>query len=403
MIMKPTKLVFIYSVAAAVLLCSCGKPIITDEPQVTENSVIETVTETKPPVTETEPESSAEPLPDPSVRIVCAGDNLIHSSLYKQANRRAGGDGYDFDFVYEKVVKYIEPADLAILNQETLVTDKFEPSDYPRFCTPEDLGKKMIDMGFDAFSISNNHILDKNEEGLLATLDFWDSQKGIISYGAYRDKEDMDNIRTLEINGITFAFLGYTEHTNGLSLPASSECEIVYLSELDTIKEQIQRADELADVVIVSPHFGIETTNIVTDQQKDLTRKFVEWGADLIIGTQPHTVQTMEFIDKPDGGKAFVYYCLGNFVSAQNTELTLVGIIGDLTVTKSLETGEITFSEVKAIPIITQYGYNYSNIHIVPYAEYSPELAASHGSGCLSIDSIERVLSNVPDEFLSIE
>ncbi len=73
--------------------------------------------------------------PEPDIRtvhIVCAGDNLIHSSIYNQAKRRAAAndeDGYDFDYVYEKIEKYLEGADIAILNQETIVTDELEPSD----------------------------------------------------------------------------------------------------------------------------------------------------------------------------------------------------------------------------------------------------------------------------------
>ena len=148
-------------------------------------------TVTEPPQTTATSQTEPPPPDIRTVHLVCAGDNLIHSSIYKQAKRRAeanGEDGYDFDYVYEKVEKYLDGADIAILNQETIVTDELEPSDYPRFCSPADLGEKMIEMGFNAFSLSNNHILDRGEEGLLATLRFWDSHEGIIRHGAYRDE-----------------------------------------------------------------------------------------------------------------------------------------------------------------------------------------------------------------------
>ena len=347
--------------------------------------------------------------PEPDIRtvhIVCAGDNLIHSSIYNQAKRRAAAndeDGYDFDYVYEKIEKYLEGADIAILNQETIVTDELEPSDYPRFCSPADLGEKMIELGFNVISLSNNHILDRGEEGLLATLRFWDSHDGIVRYGAYRDEEDMNNLRTLEVNGITFAFLGYMEHTNGLSLPSDSECEITYLSELELIEKQVRYADEIADVVVISPHYGKETINEQTESQLEVTRKLVEWGADLIIGTQPHTAQACTYIDKPDGTKSFVYYCLGNLVSAQSRDLTMVGILGDLDIVKNMDTGEVSIQNPKAIPIITQYGYNYSNIHIEPYATYTPELLEEHGCDGFDQDTIDYVLSFIPEEYLSIE
>ena len=363
-------------------------------------------TVTEPPQTTATSQTEPPPPDIRTVHLVCAGDNLIHSSIYKQAKRRAeanGEDGYDFDYVYEKVEKYLDRADIAILNQETIVTDELEPSDYPRFCSPADLGEKMIEMGFNAFSLSNNHILDRGEEGLLATLRFWDSHEGIIRYGAYRDEEDMNNIRTMEVNGVTFAFLGYMEHTNGLSLPSDSECKITYFDELDLIEQQVRRADEIADVVIVSAHYGKETINEQTQTQLDLTQKLVERGADLIIGTQPHTAQGMEYIQKPDGSNAFVFYCLGNFVSAQSYELTMVGILGDLDIVKNMDTGEVTIENVKAIPIITQYGYNYSNIHIEPYATYTEEMLEDHGCDGFDQDTIDYVLSFIPEEFLAIE
>lgn len=363
-------------------------------------------TVTEPPQTTATSQTEPPPPDIRTVHLVCAGDNLIHSSIYKQAKRRAeanGEDGYDFDYVYEKVEKYLDGADIAILNQETIVTDELEPSDYPRFCSPADLGEKMIEMGFNAFSLSNNHILDRGEEGLLATLRFWDSHEGIIRYGAYRDEEDMNNIRTMEVNGVTFAFLGYMEHTNGLSLPSDSECKITYFDELDLIEQQVRRADEIADVVIVSAHYGKETINEQTQTQLDLTQKLVEWGADLIIGTQPHTAQGMEYIQKTDGSNAFVFYCLGNFVSAQSYELTMVGILGDLDIVKNMDTGEVTIENVKAIPIITQYGYNYSNIHIEPYATYTEEMLEDHGCDGFDQDTIDYVLSFISEEFLAIE
>ncbi len=411
--MKPIKLILSVILCAAVLT-SCANGVHEEKDPLVPDDVIPTeattATEavTAPPTEATV--TTTTPAPEPEfykVHLVCAGDNLIHSSIYNQAKRRAkaNGDdeGYDFSYVYERVEHYIKDADLAILNQETIVTDELEPSDYPRFCSPADLGKHMIDIGFDVFSMSNNHVLDRGEEGLLATLRFWDSQEGIIRYGAYRDEEDMNNIRTLEMNGITFAFLGYTEHTNGLSLPSDSPCKVTYLKETDVIEQQIKRAKEIADVVIVSPHFGKEISNEVTESQREMARQMVEWGADIIIGTQPHTAQELGYIERSDGTRGFCFYCLGNFVSAQENPKALVGILGDLTVVKNSLTGEISFESIKAIPIITQYGGNYHQIHIVPYAEYTEDELRAHGSADFSQDTIDAVLSHIPEEYLSVE
>ncbi|NMB30239.1 MAG: CapA family protein, partial [Clostridiales bacterium] len=130
----------------------------------------ETTTTTTTTTAQTEEPISSEPEPDSVVRIVAAGDNLIHSSIYNRAKRAGTNGEYNFDFPYEQVLDYISVADLAILNQETIVNDVFEPSSYPLFSSPTDLGDKMLSMGFNAFSIANNHVIDKGERGLIATL-----------------------------------------------------------------------------------------------------------------------------------------------------------------------------------------------------------------------------------------
>ncbi|MGN0687393.1 MAG: CapA family protein [Oscillospiraceae bacterium] len=398
---------------AALLLTSCSKVESKQSEPVSEasdsssQSVSDVSSDSSAAASSTSSEPTEEAVPpEPeftSVSIVCAGDNLIHSNIFKQAAARAGGEGYDFSFPYQYVRHYIEEADLAILNQETIITDMFEPSNYPCFCTPEAMGHQVIELGFDAISIGNNHVLDKGESGLLATLDFWGTNyPDVPVYGAYKSEEDMNNLRTLTVNGIKFGFLSYMEHTNGLSLPADSECELVYLSELELIEQQIKAAKEECDCVIISPHFGIETTNVVSDNQYYLAQKFADWGADIIIGTQPHTIQTMEYLDKADGGKAFVFYCLGNFLSSQDYVYCMVEMLGRITVTKNNTTGEITLSDANAVPLINHYDYGFADVRIYPFSEYTEELAASHGCEGASMEFFKYLIAeNIPEEFLS--
>ncbi len=398
-----------FILAAVMLLTSCAAetesssvpyPVV----DVSTAATLATTTTTAAPTEPTE-----EPLPpEPefsSVNIVCAGDNLIHQPIYYQASVRAGGEGYDFSYPYQYVAKYISEADMAILNQETIVTDEFAPSTYPCFCTPAAMGDEMVELGFDVISVGNNHILDKGEAGLLSTLEYWSTNHPDIPvYGAYRNEEDMNNVRTLTVNDISFAFLSYMEHTNGLSLPSGSECELVYLNELELIEQQIRSAAEKYDCVIVSAHFGVETTNVISDSQYYLSQQFADWGADIIIGTQPHTIQSMEWLEKADGGKAFVFYCLGNFLSAQSYVYCMVEMLGRITVTKNLLTGEIELSQPNAVPLVNHYDYNYSDIRVYPLSQYTEELANAHGCPELTMDFIEYLVAqNIPEEFLSTD
>ncbi len=358
--------------------------------------------------------TTPEPVQNPVVNITVEGDNLIHSSIYNQANARANYEGYDFSYAYEHVAKLFS-GDLNIMNQETLIcNDEYPPADYPQFNSPVALGDYMIKLGINVFSMANNHMIDMGEDGLSACLDYWDTkyqQDGVVCYGAYRNEQDMQNIKTKEINGITFGFVAFTEYTNGLYLPEDSELQVIYTDEVDKMKSQIELADQVADVVVVSVHWGQEDSFEVTDDRKELAQNFADWGANVIIGCHPHVVQSMEFLTNKYGDQALVFYSLGNFISAQSDNFNLIGMVGDFNVTKDLSNNSILISDVKAKPIITHYGYGYSDVTVYPYDEYDDELASEHGIHTVSsgnyhdfdMQTIDGILKdNIPEEFLDL-
>ncbi len=394
-------------------LCSCREDIKTMVSQV-ESAVSKQAqsqtTEQEQDMTETQTtednaSSGSKKSGVETINFLFAGDNLVHDTLYNQASRAAGSDGYDFTSIYENIAPYIQKADFAVLNQETIVTDDFGPSSYPTFASPTAVGDHMVDIGFDAMSISNNHVLDYGIDGLISTLTYWKTKHPDITvYGAYESKEDQDNIRIAEIKGVKVAFLGFMEHTNGISLPDEYADCVTYLDEIDEVERKIKKADELADVVIVSPHFGVEILNQVSDEQYELAEKFTEWGADIIVGCQPHTVQECGWVEAYNGNKAFCYYCLGNMVSAMATCQTSVGILGSLDLSYDFDNDKVTINNPKAIPIITHISGSYQwDVFVYPYSQYTAQLAAQSQVEDMSIENIEYYLSFIPTEFLSIE
>lgn len=373
------------------LFTACGAEPIETIVIVEETTATTTTETTPPPPTET------------TVRVTAAGDNLIHSSIYNQAAKRSQDGTYDFDFAYENIEDIIV-GDLNILNQETPVNDEFEPATYPCFCSPSQLGDKMTDLGFNAFNHANNHILDKGTRGVIATLDYWDTKENIAVCGAYRDTADMESISTLTINDITFSFLGFTEHTNGLRIPEDSEIRVIYTSETDVIEQQIKAAREISDVVVVSVHWGVENSQTVIDAQRNLGQNMADWGADIIIGTHPHVIQSMEEITAADGRNVLVAYSLGNFISAQSVNDRMIGGVLDFEVTKQYSDNSISIDNIKFIPVVTHYDYNYSNVRVYSLDKYTPELAASHGINVNSPFSydfiIETLQKNIDEEYL---
>ncbi len=311
------------------------------------------------------------------VSFVAVGDNLIHDTVYEQAAARTSS-GYDFSYDYEKVADLIEKPDVAILNQETIISTEHNVSSYPQFNSPVEVGEEMLDIGFDVFNIATNHSVDCGEKGLISAINFWKEKKAITT-GAYLNSDDFAAIPMNEVNGVKIAYLGFTESTNGLSLPGDTEVILVRAADENVLQQRIMKARETADVVIVNAHWGNEYTHEPTDAQRELAEKLASWGADVIIGTHPHVIQPVEYIVNNDGRKTLVAYSLGNFISAQNRGPRMLGGMLNFEAVKNNTSGEITIENVKFSGVVTHYGYNYSNIRIYPLSDYTEELASKHG------------------------
>lgn len=325
---------------------------------------------------------------DKHVHVVAAGDNLIHYSVFMNAKQLAGGNGYDFKPLYENMRYIVEDADVAIINQETIISQsnpvKGADGGPLIFNSPPEVADAVIDLGFDVFTMANNHLLDFGLQGLQESITFWNDKaktNDITVLGAYLNEEDANNIRVREVNGVRMAFLAYAEHINGFDeLLNGSPLRVIKNQEEDVIERQIKQARQIADVVIVSAHWGGEDTFEVTPDRKILAQKMVNWGADVILGGHTHTPQTMEWLTREDGTKGFVFYSMGNFICAQTDNFNVIGEMPDFDITIDGETNQVKLENVGVIPSIVHYeSPDFQNMKLYPYSKYTPQLAAQHG------------------------
>ncbi|MFV0401367.1 MAG: CapA family protein [Oscillospiraceae bacterium] len=327
-----------------------------------------------------------------SVSMAAVGDNLIHDVIYWQAKQQDGS--YDFTALYEHVAPLIEEADLAVINQETPMAEG-EPSSYPMFNTPSVMAAHLRNIGFDVLSVSNNHMLDQGSEGLAQTIRRIRDTEGLTQCGAHLDSSEWEQIPIVEKNGIRIAFLGFTQHTNGINPLAERADMIPYTDNTEELELQISLAREQADAVIVSVHWGDEGSLQPNAYQKELAQAIADLGADVILGTHPHVLQPVETLERADGGSCTVLYSLGNFVSAQVGTANLVGAIAHFTLVKEgdepVRVEGLTFT-----PLVTHYGSGYSALTVYPLSDYTAELAAGHGMRAMgnsfSLEGINAVL-----------
>ena len=398
--MKKKLLLFTAVLFSAILMASCSQ---TAEP--VEEDVI--------PVEEGV-ESSAVPekIPEPEIieyrtSFIGCGDNIIYGTKDARGHAEGTDRPYNYKPYYNGVADIIENADIAFINQETLMCGEgYALSYYPMFNSPQELGYDLKELGFDVVNISNNHMLDKGADGLAKTIAFWKGMEDVLMIGGYENADDFDNIRFIEKDGLKIAFLSYTYATNGLSKPASSPLVIPYINDEDIIR-QTALANECADMVFVSVHWGVEGSFTPNDEQKRVAQLFADCGVDAIIGHHPHVIQPVEWLDGKDGNKTLCVYSLGNFMAQQAYDYNMIGGIISFDIVHS-QVKEPSLENVVFMPTVFHFGGNFLGNNVMPFEEYTPELAALHGVRTyyghqMSYDTLMGYIKNtVSDEFLPV-
>lgn len=366
------KILAICLLALVLSACSGETVVETTEPIVTTTDM--PVTLMTEPVIEPEPEPTLY-----SFSFIAAGDNMVYYGNVRDAKRNAEGTDkkYDFRPSYTSIKPIVEEHDLAFINQETLMCgDGFELSYYPRFNSPQELGDAVVDAGFDIIGLANNHMLDKGESGFFANLDYWEKQP-VTLIGAYRNREAFDQITVIEQNGIKIALLSFTYATNGLSLPKGSEVYIPYIDNAE-VEAKVAEAETLADITIVSIHWGNEFTFNVNAQQTEVAQIICDNGGDVIIGHHPHCIQPVEWIESEEN-RTLCVYSLGNFMSEMEKDYKILGGMISFDVEKLGEDGKAEVKNPVFIPTVFDYTRSFYNNHIYLLEDYTAEQAKAHG------------------------
>ncbi|MDR0992554.1 MAG: CapA family protein [Ruminococcus sp.] len=403
------KLVLCAVLSVLFIFCSCRSlqnpaPAENIETE-SETTTAATTAETTAPVT-TAPETTAPENTEPVILTFFAvGDNLIHDNIYKEASEIAvsknEGREYDFTPFYEPIAFDIRNADIAFINQETPLAGKsYGYTGYPMFNSPQELGDDLQTLGFDVVNIANNHMLDRRAEGLLSTIDFLDG-KDMLQIGGYENGYDYYKMRILEKDGIKIAFLSFTYGTNGIVLDKGSDIVIPQFSDGYTVDERMLKnavalAESAGDVTIVSMHWGNENTFEISYEQKTAAKILNEAGADVIIGTHPHVIQTAEWLEAENGNRTLVYYSLGNVISAQTPLANMLGGIAEFRIIKN-GSEPLYIGDEKLTPTMTYFNSNFRKTTVYKLEDFPEELVKTHGRSGVSSKSKEQIVQVIKD------
>lgn len=313
--------------------------------------------------------------------LAMVGDVLIHGAVYYDAKT---SNGYDFTEMVSLVKPLISNYDLAFYNQETILGgEELGLSTYPRFNSPYSVGDAMLDMGFNLVSLANNHTLDRGEQAIINSSNYWKKQENVLTAGSYVSEEDRNKLNIGEKNGITYGFLAYTTATNGLVAPYGKEY-FVNVYDKDQVKKDIEALQDKVDIVIVSMHWGSEYTHTPTNEEVTIANYLAELDVDIVIGHHPHVIQPITYIDD-----TLVIYSLGNFLSGQVGEERNIGLLATADITKIVDNSgtRIIIDNIGTELVYTDYdGYQKdglwycSNYKLYPFSKLNDSILYNYVS-----------------------
>lgn len=312
------------------------------------------------------------------ISLVMVGDMLMHMGVVKSGYLDDGTRNYDH--LFANVKDLVEEADIAIVNQETILGgEELGFSGYPRFNSPYEVGDAIAAAGFNVVLHATNHTVDKGKEGVINCLNYWRENYPEMAVIGLQDSQELrDTIYVYEQDGVKIAILNYTYSTNGLPLPKDMPYAVNLLDK-EAVKKDLEAAKKLADFIIVCPHWGTEYSHSVSSYQKDWAQFFLENDVDLVIGAHPHVIEPVEWLEREDGHKMLVYYSLGNFVNATNSYQEgvadrMVGAMAKVVIKKDVQTGEVFISQYGVEPLVNHYQYGKGYMSSYPLSDYTEEL-----------------------------
>lgn len=333
--------------------------------------------------------------------VIAVGDNLCYGALLDSGQYESGI--WNYNHVYANVLDEIQSADVALISQETVLTSDhdFINSDSP-MAAPTEVGDAIVDAGFDVVSAATNHVNDYGSEYMAQTFDFWKTNyPDIPVLGIHETQEDCDTIKTLEVNGITIAFLNYTYGSNN---PVSDEngAYLIDIFDKDQIASDIQKAKAISDCIIFTAHWGTEDETMPTEYEKQWAAFLLQQGVDVIIGSHPHVLQPYGRISDDQGNSALIFYSLGNFVTSQEGLTELLGGMAGFTIQKTVLNGETTVEILDPAlkPLVMHYSYDAGEYGPYMLEDYTEELASQHS--VRNIIGEEFTLENLKTKYQEI-
>lgn len=226
----------------------------------------------------------------------------------------------------KQILSIFESSDHNVVNLEGPATNQDIVYDkHIEVKSPLETIKYFKDKNINIFNLANNHTFDAGLDGFLECRSEIERNK-CKYFGAGEDIKEASNVLFIEKDNLKIGLIGVGQQ-GSYSLDSNKKSNEVFSDmNISLIKKQIEYSNQNADWTIMNFHNGAEFNFYPIKYVQDKFKRFIDFGADIVIGHHPHVPQGIQ--KYKDG---IIFCSLGNFLfdldghkNCRNTDLSLI-------------------------------------------------------------------------------
>ena len=226
---------------------------------------------------------------------------------------------YQDKYINKELLLYMQGFDLRIGTLECAIGTNLPPApdklkknggnDNICYARDEDF-KRIVDMGFSAMSLGNNHAFDLGEDGLKNTIEHLQAN-GIGFFGAGMNVSEASKPYIVSCDGKTLGLIGCCiKGCPPRTLIVASENSYgVYQPTIEELEIQIKELKGRCDYILIMPHWGEEHVKIPHPKIAAYARRMIDAGADAVLGSHTHCISPIVSYKKK-----CICFSMGNFL-----------------------------------------------------------------------------------------
>jgi poly-gamma-glutamate capsule biosynthesis protein CapA/YwtB (metallophosphatase superfamily) len=233
----------------------------------------------------------------------------------------------DYEYPAKRIASFLSDADLTHTSNEVSFVPGCSTYSGLRFCSRPEAIASLKAIGADLIELTGNHNNDFGSQYSTQSIELY-KEEGMDYFGGGLNSEDAAKPYITQIDGTTIGFLGYNYYdaivaggTNALAGDNKAGANAYSESKM---KEDIESLRDEVDIIIVDFQFqecySYPSGDVIypvcykpINNQASTFRKAIDYGADIVVGTQAHQPQTYELYE--DG---VIFYGLGNLFFDQS-------------------------------------------------------------------------------------